>query len=67
MNTLPPADICNGYAHGICSCARKRSNIGINSAKCSSALRLKIDLKLTKRNKIYLRVLVREKEKKRDK
>lgn len=35
-NAVPPAPICIGNAQGICSCARNRSKIGINSAKCSS-------------------------------
>lgn len=35
-NAVPPAPMCIGKAHGICSCARSRSKIGINSAKCSS-------------------------------
>lgn len=38
INAVPPAPIWSGYAHGICSWARRRSNIGINSAKCSSAI-----------------------------
>lgn len=38
INAVPYDVTCNGYVHGRSPCARSCSNIGINSAKCSSAI-----------------------------